>query len=130
MKLWQRSMIALARNQSLKGFMQSRAAMSELAMRLVGGRDVAEAAERSLSLRSVAAYAAWGYLLQRYSTGAVAPFALVAPCVGVVASVLIFGELPSPVRYAGMALILAGLAIVVLPAERLRSLLTRAQLSP
>jgi hypothetical protein len=36
MRLWQRSMIALARNESLKKFMQSRAAMSGLATRFVG----------------------------------------------------------------------------------------------
>ena len=32
------------------------------------------------------AYAIWGRLLQDYPTGAVAPFALIAPCTGVVAS--------------------------------------------
>lgn len=66
---------------------------------------------------TVLAYATWGYLLQRYSTGAVAPFALLSPCAGVVPSALIFGELPSPTRYAGMALIVAGLVVVVLPAR-------------
>ena len=66
---------------------------------------------------TVLAYASWGYLLQRYSTGAVAPFALLSPCAGVLSSALIFGELPSPIRYAGMALIFAGLVVVVLPAR-------------
>jgi proline dehydrogenase len=52
MRLWQRTMIALARHQSLKAFMQSRGAMSEFAKRFVGGRDVAEAAATSAGLYS------------------------------------------------------------------------------
>ena len=67
---------------------------------------------------TVLAYAAWGRLLQRYSTAVVAPFALLAPCTGVVSSALVFGEVFSPIRYAGMALIIAGLAVIVLPARR------------
>jgi hypothetical protein len=55
-------MIALARNESLKRFVQSRASMSALATRFVGGRDVAEAAETSLSLRSKGYRASLYYL--------------------------------------------------------------------
>jgi proline dehydrogenase len=62
MRLWQRSMIALARNESLKRFMQSRAAMSGLATRFVGGRDVTEAAATSLSSRSKGYNASLYYL--------------------------------------------------------------------
>ena len=72
------------------------------------------------ALATVVAYASWGYLLQRYPSAAVAPFALLSPCVGVVSSALIFGEVPSPLRYAGMALILAGLVIAILPTDRFR----------
>jgi O-acetylserine/cysteine efflux transporter len=61
------------------------------------------------------AYAIWGSLLRRYPSSLVAPFALVAPCTGVVSSAIYFGEVFGPQRYAGMMLILAGLAIVVLP---------------
>jgi O-acetylserine/cysteine efflux transporter len=60
-------------------------------------------------------FAAWGSLLQRYKAGAVAPFALLAPCTGIVSSALLFGEVFPPIRYVGMALILAGLAIILLP---------------
>ena len=60
-------------------------------------------------------YAAWGSLLQRYPAALVTPFALVAPCVGILASAAVFGEVFSPLRYAGMALILCGLAIIFLP---------------
>jgi O-acetylserine/cysteine efflux transporter len=65
-------------------------------------------------IATIFAYAAWGSLLQRYPAAVVAPFALIAPCTGVLASAVIFGEAPAPVRYAGMALILAGLAVTVL----------------
>jgi O-acetylserine/cysteine efflux transporter len=63
-------------------------------------------------------FAAWGSLLQRYKAGAVAPFALLAPCTGIVSSALLFGEVFPPIRYAGMALILAGLAVIRLPGGR------------
>ena len=68
---------------------------------------------------TVAAYAIWGNLLQRYPAAVVAPFALLAPCTGVVASAVILGEAFGPARYAGMALILAGLAVIIrAPAAR------------
>jgi len=65
MRLWQRSMIALARNEPLRRFMQSRATMSELATRFVGGSDVVEAAETSLRLHSKG-YTASLYYLGEY----------------------------------------------------------------
>jgi O-acetylserine/cysteine efflux transporter len=66
-------------------------------------------------LASVLAYAVWGSLLHQYSTGAVAPFALLSPCVGAIASAVVFGERFGPLRLAGMACILIGVAIVALP---------------
>jgi O-acetylserine/cysteine efflux transporter len=66
-------------------------------------------------IASVFAYAVWGNLLQRYSTGAVAPFALLAPAVGAVASSFVYGENFTPTRLAGMGCMLLGLAIVMLP---------------
>src|SRR5437899_3746544 len=69
------------------------------------------------TLTTIFGYAAWGRLLQRHSASVVAPFALLSPCTAVVASTVIFGEASSPLRYAGMALILAGLAILVIPAR-------------
>jgi len=69
-------------------------------------------------MATVVAYASWGSLLQRYPAAAVTPFALVAPCAGLLSSALVFREVFSPARYAGMALIMAGLAVIVLPAAR------------
>ena len=63
-------------------------------------------------------FAAWGHLLQRYKAGTVAPFALLAPCTGILASAWLFGEVFPPARYAGMALILAGLAVILLPGSK------------
>jgi O-acetylserine/cysteine efflux transporter len=60
-------------------------------------------------------FAAWGSLLQRYKAGAVAPFALLAPCTGILSSAALFGEVFPAARYAGMALIMAGLAVILLP---------------
>jgi O-acetylserine/cysteine efflux transporter len=69
------------------------------------------------TITTIFGYAVWGRLLQTYSSSVVAPFALLSPCTGIVASSLIFGEAFPPLREAGMALILAGLAIVVIPAR-------------
>jgi O-acetylserine/cysteine efflux transporter len=70
------------------------------------------------TLASPIAYGIWGYLLRRYSTAVVAPFALLSPCTGVLGSALILGETFGTVRMAGMGLILGGLAVVLLPAKR------------
>jgi O-acetylserine/cysteine efflux transporter len=64
---------------------------------------------------SVLAYAVWGRLLQQYSTGAVAPFALLAPIVGAAISAVVFGERFGAARLAGMGLMLLGVAIVAVP---------------
>jgi O-acetylserine/cysteine efflux transporter len=72
------------------------------------------------TITTIFGYAVWGRLLQTYSSSVVAPFALLSPCTGIIASALIFGEAFPPLREAGMALILAGLAIVVVPAGALK----------
>ncbi len=64
------------------------------------------------------AYTIWGNLLRRYPVATVAPFALLVPFVGALASALVFGERFGPVRLAGMACVLAGLAVIVLPRRR------------
>jgi O-acetylserine/cysteine efflux transporter len=69
------------------------------------------------TITTIFGYAVWGRLLQTYSSSVVAPFALLSPCTGIIASALIFGEAFPPLREAGMGLILAGLAIVVVPAR-------------
>ena len=56
-------------------------------------------------------YAVWGRLLTECSTALIAPFTLLAPCVGVIASAVVFGERFGATRGAGMALVLCGVAI-------------------
>jgi O-acetylserine/cysteine efflux transporter len=68
-------------------------------------------------IATILAYASWGSLLARYPAASVAPFSLLAPCAGISASVLIFGEHFGPARMAGIVLILTGLAVLVLPAR-------------
>ena len=52
MRLWQQIMIFLARNKSVKSFMQNRSDMSELATRFVGGKNAREASEEAVNLKS------------------------------------------------------------------------------
>jgi O-acetylserine/cysteine efflux transporter len=56
------------------------------------------------------AYAMWGALLRRYPATTVGPFALLVPLVGAALSAAVFGERFGPLRLAGMALVLGGLA--------------------
>ncbi|QCI65584.1 EamA family transporter [Phreatobacter stygius] len=65
-------------------------------------------------------YAAWGRLIRRYSAATIAPFALLVPFVGAAASSLVFGEAFGPLRLTGMALVLAGLALLLMPATSRR----------
>jgi O-acetylserine/cysteine efflux transporter len=67
---------------------------------------------------TVLAYTLWGNLLRRYPVAVVTPFALLVPFVGALSSALVFGERFGPARLAGMACVLVGLAIIVLPGPR------------
>lgn len=64
------------------------------------------------------AFAAWGALLRRYGVATIAPFALLVPFIGAISSSLVFGETFGPLRLAGMGLVLAGLAVLVIPVRR------------
>ena len=64
---------------------------------------------------TVLAYAIWAHLLRRYPAAMVAPFALVTPFVAAAGSSIVFGERFPPLRLAGMALVLAGLTIILAP---------------
>jgi len=63
---------------------------------------------------TVLAYAIWGWLLRRHASATVAPFALLVPFVAAGASSLVFGERFSGLRVAGMALVMLGLAVIVM----------------
>lgn len=70
---------------------------------------------------TIAAYAVWGALLRRYPAAMVTPFALLAPGVAAYTSSLMFGERFGAARLGGMALVLAGLAVIVLPVRHPRA---------
>jgi O-acetylserine/cysteine efflux transporter len=73
------------------------------------------AALLSLSfLSTTVGYWIWGRLLHAYSAAQVTPFALLVPFIGAGASSLVFGETFGPVRLAGMLIVVAGLAIMLL----------------
>src|SRR5215472_3826948 len=63
---------------------------------------------------TVLAYAIWGWLLRRHASATVAPFALLVPFVAAGASSLVFRERFSVLRVAGMALVMLGLAVIVM----------------
>jgi O-acetylserine/cysteine efflux transporter len=73
------------------------------------------------ALATVLAYTIWGGLLRRHPAAAVAPFALLVPIVGALGSAIVFGERFGPLRVLGMACVLAGLGVIVLPVLRFRS---------
>jgi drug/metabolite transporter (DMT)-like permease len=58
-------------------------------------------------------------VLRRHPTAVITPFALLVPFVAAASSALVFGERFGPVRLLGMALVVAGLGVIVLlPARR------------
>ncbi len=62
----------------------------------------------------------WGHLLTRHAATVVAPYALSVPVISAITSWFLFDERFGPLRLAGMALIVAGLAIVALPLHYVR----------
>jgi O-acetylserine/cysteine efflux transporter len=70
------------------------------------------------TLATLGGYAMWGHLLARYPAATVTPFALLVPVTGIIASVIIYGEAFPPLRAAGIALVMIGLATIVLRARK------------
>lgn len=66
-------------------------------------------------------YTVWAHLLKTYSAAAVAPYALLAPCVGLVGSMLVFGERFGVLEFSGVAAIFAGLALSLIPMRPTRA---------
>jgi len=63
-------------------------------------------------------YACWGRLLSLYPTAMVSPYALLIPIFGMGSSALVFGEQFGPLRLAGAALVMLGVAIASLSFRR------------
>jgi len=67
---------------------------------------------------TIVGYGLWAWLLRHYSASLVAPFSLLVPVFGMSSAALFLGETFTPVKLAACGLILAGLALTVLPARR------------
>ena len=66
-------------------------------------------------------YSIWNMLLGRYPAGMVAPFALLAPPVGLVAAALVLGQVPNPVEAVGAVVLVGGVALGQLRRRRASS---------
>jgi O-acetylserine/cysteine efflux transporter len=62
-------------------------------------------------LASLFGYTVWYSLLGRYPAALVAPFALLAPPVGLASAALVLGEVPNPLELAGSVLLVGGVAV-------------------
>lgn len=67
---------------------------------------------------SLLGYAIWNSMLARYPAGAVVPYILLVPVVGIGAAWLVQGEAPDAVELAGGAVMLAGVALATLRTRR------------
>ncbi len=72
-------------------------------------------------LSTWAGFAVWGKLLSTYTASVAAPFALLVPVFGGLSAYLILGETLTPLRMIGSLMIFAGLAIILLPWNRIFS---------
>jgi O-acetylserine/cysteine efflux transporter len=67
---------------------------------------------------SLLGYAVWNGLLARYPAGAVVPYVLLVPPVGIIAAWMLQGETPGGVELVGGAVMLLGVAAATLPPRR------------
>jgi O-acetylserine/cysteine efflux transporter len=67
---------------------------------------------------SLLGYAIWNSLLARYPAGAVVPYILLVPVVGIAAAWIVQGEGPDAVELAGGAVMLAGVAAATVRTRR------------
>ena len=65
-------------------------------------------------IATVWAYAMWTGLLKRHPANRVAPFSLGVPVVGLTAGMIVLGEVVTAWQWAGVALVVAALAVVIL----------------
>ena len=67
---------------------------------------------------SLVAYSIWNSLLTRYPTGAVVPFTLLVPVIGILAAWAVYRENPNASELVGGAIMLGGLAAAVVGRRR------------
>lgn len=66
-------------------------------------------------LSTLVAFSIWGRLLTKYSAVTVSPLALLVPVIGMLSAFLIFGERINYLEMGSASLIIAGLAVCILP---------------
>ena len=66
---------------------------------------------------TIVGFGLWGRLLSRYPASLVAPFSLLVPIFGMSSGAVLLGEPLGPLRIAAAGLVLAGLAIILLPSR-------------
>src|ERR1700716_2056885 len=71
------------------------------------------------TLATPIAYGMWSYLWHRYPSSLVGPFVPLSRVACILSSALILGEVFGPLSYAGLAHILAGLAVIVWPTRKI-----------
>lgn len=76
----------------------------------IGWQTIASVAYTA-GLASLVGYTIWNMLLGRYPAAMVAPFALLAPPVGLAAAAAVLGEVPNALELAGSALLVGGVAV-------------------
>ncbi len=79
---------------------------------------------------TVGAYAVWGHLLHKYPAASVTPFAMLVPCVAALSSAIVFGERFESLRLAGMATMLVGVGVAILPFGPGRGIRERRSATP
>lgn len=62
---------------------------------------------------TIVGYGLWTKLIQRYSANRVAPFSLCVPVIGLTTGMLVLGESVAPWQWAGAALVVVALVVVV-----------------
>jgi O-acetylserine/cysteine efflux transporter len=70
-------------------------------------------------LSTWAGFMMWGKLLSTYTASVAAPFALLVPVFGGLSAYLLLGETLTSLRLLGSLMIFAGLAIILLPLDRI-----------
>jgi O-acetylserine/cysteine efflux transporter len=70
-------------------------------------------------LSTWAGFIIWGKLLSTYTASIAAPFALLVPVFGGLSAYFILGETLTPLRLIGSLMIFVGLAIILLPWQRI-----------
>ena len=69
-------------------------------------------------LSTLFAYSAWNQMIATFSAGRVAPFSLLVPVTGLLSGMLFHGERVAPLQWAGIAAVVAGLAVFQLGERR------------